>query len=547
MRRKMLIIAMLLIALVFAPKAYAKNPAKDTYTQRCTYSYVSYGVGESTLLVHVYSDNSAYAWITKMNGDSHENDEDIQNWSKDDYVNNGKKCPPYAFIETSWGANVYLYYDKQGVVDRYNKNYTQGSEAHILASNTSEEDWGIPMTEIYALNNDYKGTQNEDTVFHGSATKTCEYTATIDGKVTSGTLSYYDDGTILGEIVRHNGNTVGHNSFKVKKVKHYNDIKAKLDKQECPHYMIVDVKNINEVDYHDDKEVLKSSWNLSIDTRLISWTGKDDDYDPNEDGDVKDKEELAEEEKKKSEEDETRSGLDNDWNPDDPYGFHVGDQFCAEKRVVTGLRALGIFILFARFAVPILIIIFGSKDFINSIMSGKTDSLKQDGMKLGWRVIVGLFVFFVPTIANAFFNGLSYYRVISDDANQCQNCLLNPFNENYCKVGADATGSTDANKRDVDYTNIETTRNASADGELGNTTPGVNAGKIDPNTPGVDASKIDPNTPNVNAGNTGTNTPDVNAGNTGSNTPGVNAGNTGNNPPVVIIEDSDYSRTVVTN
>ena len=124
------------------------------------------------------------------------------------------------------------------------------------------------------------------------------------------------------------------------------------------------------------------------------------------------------------------------------------------------------FIILARLAVPILIIIFGSKDFIDAVMTGKTDTLKQDAMKLGWRVIVGLFIFFIPTIANAFLNGLSYYRVISDDINQCQNCLLSPFNENYCVEGGSSAGMTDANKKTGSYVPIESTRNASAEGDI---------------------------------------------------------------------------------
>ena len=56
------------------------------------------------------------------------------------------------------------------------------------------------------------------------------------------------------EIVRHNGNTVGHNNFNPKKVKHYSSISSKLSKQECPYYMIVDVHKINEVDFSDSKE-----------------------------------------------------------------------------------------------------------------------------------------------------------------------------------------------------------------------------------------------------------------------------------------------------
>ena len=108
MKKKMLFIIVILMSILAIPNVYAKDRFEDkNVAQVCNYIYDSYGTKDSRVVIHIYNDNSSYAWITKMNGDSHENDEDVQNWNSTVYTTNGSKCPPYVVAETSWGANVY--------------------------------------------------------------------------------------------------------------------------------------------------------------------------------------------------------------------------------------------------------------------------------------------------------------------------------------------------------------------------------------------------------------------------------------------------------
>jgi hypothetical protein len=433
------IFILLLSCLLFIPSAYAKDRLTDGFTQRCLYTYDSNQYGSSSVEIHIYPDNTAYAWITRMNNDTHENDEKVMNWDVNTYVSMGKKCPPYVVANTSAAAEVYAFYNENEASTQYNKYTSQPEESHVFASTTSEADFSVSASSVYALNKDYNSQ--------------------VDSQI------------------------------------------------------------------QQSRDRVQS---------------------------------------------EASEKITGDWNDDYSHDYHVGDKFCGEPRVVQALKALGVIIVIARFLVPIIVIVIGSKDFVSAVLSGESSTLRTSAKKLGLRVVIGLFVFFIPALAHAFLSGLSHYNLISDDINQCQNCLLDPFNEAYCIVDGDAAGST-PNRNNVDSQNVDTTRNANADGELGDTTPDVNAGQTGTNTPSVNAGQTGTNTPSVNAGSTGTNTPSVNAGQTGTNTPSVNAGSTGtntpgvnagktgtntpsvnagqtgNNTPIVIIDDPKNENTVVVN
>lgn len=514
MKRNIIKLLTLILVIFIAPKAFAGGSVVKT----CYYEYWSETYGYSSAQMLIYTkDHYGKDWsgnykpgyrdgtITTFNGETdifnpNETVEDHSGYVNQMLSTDDPVCP--YFMDINGGGNLYLEaaYSKDGISDS-NANH----EAHIACSKTIEQD--MPNYDPSMCDDKKHEEDDRNSEANGNRTLlySCSYTGTTQWGFSSATLLIYDDYVNKekdGIINVFNDDDFANNNNHIKLTRWDELVPQIKEKKTCPYYMVIDKVGWNDMEAGYDKATLESRWGTtSKNTHLLVSTDiqeDKDDYNEDDDGAPVKKED----EQQRSEEDrsgrEVRSGLADDWNPDDPYGFHVGDSFCAEKRTVTALKALGVFIIIARLAVPILIIVFGSKDFISAILNGTTDELKKDAKKLGQRVVVGLFVFFAPTIANAFFNGLNRYKVISDQVNQCQNCLLNPFNEAFCVVGGDATGSTDANKKSVDASKIETTRNSNVDAsKIDANTPGVDAGKIDANTPSVDAGKIDANTPSV--------------------------------------------------
>lgn len=105
---------------------------------------------------------------------------------------------------------------------------------------------------------------------------------------------------------------------------------------------------------------------------------------------------------------------------DDGY---VAQNFCSD--IIKTLRLVSISVMVVRICVPMFIIIMGTLDIYNTVSSGKNDDLKKNLTTLGKRMIIGLIVFFIPTIVRLVVNGLG-----GNDSNYqvCVNCIDNPRN-----------------------------------------------------------------------------------------------------------------------
>ena len=105
---------------------------------------------------------------------------------------------------------------------------------------------------------------------------------------------------------------------------------------------------------------------------------------------------------------------------DDGY---VAQNFCSD--IIKTLRLVSISVMIVRICVPIFIIVMGTMDIYNTVSSGKNDDLKKNLTTLGKRMIIGLIVFFIPTIVRLGVNGLG-----GNDSNYqvCVNCIDNPKN-----------------------------------------------------------------------------------------------------------------------
>jgi len=80
--------------------------------------------------------------------------------------------------------------------------------------------------------------------------------------------------------------------------------------------------------------------------------------------------------------------------------------------------------------IPILIIIFIMIDFFKAIISNDEEAIKKAAIAGGRRIIAGIIVFFIPTLANAFINFLN----ININANiDLASCIENSNNLEYYK------------------------------------------------------------------------------------------------------------------
>lgn len=106
---------------------------------------------------------------------------------------------------------------------------------------------------------------------------------------------------------------------------------------------------------------------------------------------------------------------------------HIGDNICSDSNALKALRFIGYILFVAKFAIPVIIVIFGSVDIAKSVIAGTTDSLKKQFKSLGFRVLIGLVVFFLPTLVNAILSSTSSFDEVSGEYTSCKDCMLEPF------------------------------------------------------------------------------------------------------------------------
>lgn len=108
------------------------------------------------------------------------------------------------------------------------------------------------------------------------------------------------------------------------------------------------------------------------------------------------------------------------------YAEGVADNFCSDFG--NTLKLISISVLIVRIMVPLLIVIMGSLDIFNTVKSGKEDDLKKQLTILGKRVLIGMFVFFLPNLVSIVVNALD---TTPSDYKVCIDCISSPSN---CKT-----------------------------------------------------------------------------------------------------------------
>ena len=100
---------------------------------------------------------------------------------------------------------------------------------------------------------------------------------------------------------------------------------------------------------------------------------------------------------------------------------YVGDNFCSEKGTIAAINVVAWIILIAKIAIPFIIIFFGTFDIVKMVIAGDTATLSKKFKSLGLRVLLGVFIFFLPALIKAI---LGY--LLPADYNNCAKCFFQP-------------------------------------------------------------------------------------------------------------------------
>ena len=113
-------------------------------------------------------------------------------------------------------------------------------------------------------------------------------------------------------------------------------------------------------------------------------------------------------------------------------------------QVLVVMRFVGMILTIGKIAIPLLIIVFGVVDLYKVMVSGKAEDFKSQIKNLMFRVIAGVFVFFIPAIVN-FVIGL-----VSTTSNQCLECVLDI---NKCNVSNSNTSASNTSANNTSAQN----------------------------------------------------------------------------------------------
>ena len=103
---------------------------------------------------------------------------------------------------------------------------------------------------------------------------------------------------------------------------------------------------------------------------------------------------------------------------DDTY---VGKDFCSEKGTIAAINVVAWIIMIAKIAIPFIIIFFGTFDIVKMVIDGDTSTMSKKLKSLGLRVVLGVFIFFLPAITK----GVLGY-LLPEDYNNCAKCFFKP-------------------------------------------------------------------------------------------------------------------------
>ena len=104
--------------------------------------------------------------------------------------------------------------------------------------------------------------------------------------------------------------------------------------------------------------------------------------------------------------------------------------FCMRSSSVWQIVGYALFVL--KVLIPVVIIIFGIIDLVKALTANKDDAINSAAKSILMRVIVGIVIFFVPTIIRTVLRLVNEASPYLSKASACEECLLGPMGDK-CK------------------------------------------------------------------------------------------------------------------
>lgn len=104
--------------------------------------------------------------------------------------------------------------------------------------------------------------------------------------------------------------------------------------------------------------------------------------------------------------------------------------FC--KNTANIWQFVGYFLFWFKIIIPLLIIILGMVDLGKAVVAQKDDEIKKATSSIIKRIVIGIVIFFIPTLIYMFF-GLVGVNNDDKSVEKCYKCLLKPFKTTDCK------------------------------------------------------------------------------------------------------------------
>lgn len=107
-------------------------------------------------------------------------------------------------------------------------------------------------------------------------------------------------------------------------------------------------------------------------------------------------------------------------------GNATGLDFCSSNGVKHVLNIIGLVGFFAKIAIPLLLIIMGSLDFVSALKDPDEKGVKDQAFKFAKRVMAAIIIFFIPTIINFVFSLIDNATGYNTNFTDCTECIFRP-------------------------------------------------------------------------------------------------------------------------